>query len=376
MTIRARPPDPGPLRAMRAASTLPHVPASPHVLALLPLAATLVGFAVAVPGVATAQATDVAAIQAREARNADARTLAALERFRQALSARFGGDPMLTMIEFGESEATALVLKSPASPPEFVIWRGDRWIGTENRKLDPWAGPDVAAANAFAISSLRAPSFRAWQDAWRRIPGQATDFVMKYAMAYDPAAGRVVVRATVGSMTTGRIAEQRFDPASGAPVTVAAAAPPPAPKAAPRRSADLRRDVGIAITALRREVPATPMGAVRVTAREIAFTLADRSTWRFDATHTLTPGPRYDGIFLCEQGWAEADVDWGTIEVLPRNGVLAAGLGDDAEQHARIVIDRPRDCGGLVIEVFYDNYRAPQPWVRFDPRGRLLRSSQ
>ncbi len=56
--------------------------------------------------------------------------------------------------------------------------------------------------------------------------------------------------------------------------------------------------------------------------------------------------------------------------------MLAAGLGDDAEQHARIVIDRPRDCGGLVIEVFYDNYRAPQPWVRFDPRGRLLRSSQ
>jgi hypothetical protein len=64
-----------------------------------------------------------------------------------------------------------------------------------------------------------------------------------------------------------------------------------------------------------------------------------------DTTHTLTPGPRYDGSFLCEQGWADADVDWGTLEVLPQRRV-AAGLGDDAEQHARFVIDRPRDCGG------------------------------
>ena len=374
MNIRAPRLARGPLSALRTASTLASVPTRPRAIAPLPLAAAILALAIA--AFAAAQTPDVAAIQAREARNADTRTLAALERFRQALAVRYPGDPRLTMLEFGESEATALVLTSPASPPEFVIWRGDRWIGTENRKLEPWARPDVAAANAFPLSSLRAPPFRAWQDAWRRHPGQATDFFMKYAIGYDPAAGRVVVRATVGSMTTGRIAEQRFDPSSGAPVALAAAAPPPAPKAAPRRSDDLRRDVGIAITALRREVPATRMGAVRVTAREITFTLADRSTWRFDATHTLTPGPLYDGSFLCEQGWTESDVDWGTLEVLPRNGVLAAGLGDDAEQHARFVIDRPRDCSGLAIEVFYDNYRAPQPWVRFDPRGRLLRSSQ
>lgn len=373
MNIRAPRLAPGTLSARRAASTLASVPTRPRAVAPLLLAAAILAFAGA--AFAADPAPDAVAIQAREARNADTRTLAALERFRQALAARYGGDPRLTMLEFGESEATALVLTSPA-PPEFVIWRGDRWIGTENRKLEPWARPDAAAANAFPLSSVRASPFRAWQDAWRQVPGQATDFFMKYAMGYDPAAGRVVVRATVGSMTTGRIAEQRFDPASGAPVALVAAAPPPAPKPAPRRSDDLRLDVGIAITALRREVPATRMGAVRVTAREVAFTLADRSTWRFDGTHTLTPGPRYDGSFLCEQGWPESDVDWGTLEVLPRNGVLAAGLRDDDEQHARFVIDRPRDCGGLAIEVFYDNYRAPQPWVRFDPRGRLLRSSQ
>lgn len=325
---------------------------------------------------AAAQPADVAAIQAREARNADQRTLAALERFRQALVARFGGDPMLAMIEWGESEGAALVRKSPAAPPEFVIWRGEGWIGTEHRKLVPWAKPDVAAANAFPLSSVRPAPIRAWQDAWRRSPGQATDFFMKYAAGYDPAAGRVVVRATVGSMTTGRMTEQSFDPASGAPVALADAAAPPAPKPAPRRSDDLRADVALALAALRREVPGARMGAVRVTKREIAITLADRSTWRFDVTHALVPGPRYDGSFLCEQGWAEGDVAWETLKDLPRNGVLAAGLDDEDERHARFVIDRPPDCGGLAIEVFYDNYRVPQPWVRFDPRGRLLRSSR
>jgi hypothetical protein len=337
------------------------------------IAAALVPLA-AMP--ARAQTADVAAIQAREARNADERTLAALERFRRALVERYGGDARLAMLEFGESEAAALVLASPGAAPAFVIWRGDRFVGTGHRKFVPWASPEVAAANAFAVSSVRAASFRTWQDAWRRSPGQATDFMMKYEVGYDPAAGRVVVRATVGSLTTGRMTEQRFDPASGAPIAIAAAAPAPAPKAAPRRSDDLRADVALALAALRREVPATRLGSVRVARREIAFTLADRSTWRFDAAHALVPGPRYDGAFLCEQGWDEGEVDWTKLGALPRNGVLAAGLDDGDERHARFVIDRPRDCGSLVIEVFYDNYRPPQPWARFDPQGRFLRSSR
>ena len=133
---------------------------------------------------------------------------------------------------------------------------------------------------------------------------------------------------------------------------------------------------GLALAALRRGAPATRLGAVRVLAREIAFTLADRSRRRFDATHALPPGPRYDGPFLCEQGWSERDVDRAALEHLPRNGVLAAGLDDGCDGHARFVIDRPRDCGGLAIEVFCDNCRVPQPWGRFDPRGRLPRSSQ
>jgi hypothetical protein len=65
---------------------------------------------------AAAQPADVAAIQAREARNADARTLAALERFRAALVKRFGGDPGLTMLKISESEGEALVVRAAARP--------------------------------------------------------------------------------------------------------------------------------------------------------------------------------------------------------------------------------------------------------------------
>lgn len=182
------------------------------------IAAALVPLA-AVP--ARAQTADVAAIQAREARNADERTLAALERFRRALVERYGGDPRLAMLEFGESEAAALVLASPGAAPAFVIWRGDRFVGTEHRRLVPWASPDVAAANAFALSSVRGDALRAWQRAWRSTPSRAGDYVSGYAVGYDPDAGRPVVRARVGSLATGRLSVHAFDPATGAPVAAA-----------------------------------------------------------------------------------------------------------------------------------------------------------
>jgi hypothetical protein len=161
-----------------------------------------------VPWLATAQPADVAAIQAREARHADARTLAALERFRAALVERYG-DPKLTMLTFGESEGEALVLR-PGGATEHVIRQGDRWISTDGRKLAPWTGAGVAAANAFALSSVRAEPIRAWLETWRKAPGQATDFVTGYAIGYEPAQARIVVRATVGSMTTGRLSRQTF----------------------------------------------------------------------------------------------------------------------------------------------------------------------
>ena len=173
-------------------------------------------FMALVPLRADAQAADIAAIQAREARNADARTLAALERFRQALAGKFGADPALVMLDLSENEGEALVLRGAGAAPEHVIWQNERWIGTEARRLEPWAPAAVAAANAFMLSSVRAAPIRAWLDAWRKSPAQATDFVTHYTVGYDPALARVVIRARIGSMTTGRLSLQSFDPVSGA----------------------------------------------------------------------------------------------------------------------------------------------------------------
>lgn len=161
-----------------------------------------------------AQAPDVAAIQAREARNADARTLAAFERCRQALVARFGADPKLTMLEWGETECAALVV-AQGGATAFVIRQGDEWKSTANRKLEPWAEPATASANAFPLSSVRPAAIRAWLDAWRAVPGQATDFVTRYSIGYDPALRRVAFRGLVGSMATGKLTLVAFDPADG-----------------------------------------------------------------------------------------------------------------------------------------------------------------
>jgi hypothetical protein len=198
---------------------------SPRVRSPLPRAALAIVVATAAlaPAPARAQPADVAAIQAREARNADARTIAALERFRQALAERFGGDAKLAMLEITESEGEALVVK-PGGALEHAILQGGTWIGTDGRRLRPWVPPAVAAAQAFPLSSVAPAGLRAWLDAWRRTPGHATDFVVEYAFGYDASLARVVVKATVGSMATGRLSEQVFDPGSGAKLDA------PAPK--------------------------------------------------------------------------------------------------------------------------------------------------
>ncbi|MEO8487385.1 MAG: hypothetical protein ABI585_13720 [Betaproteobacteria bacterium] len=182
------------------------------------IALVVLGALAALAPRADAQPADIAAIQAREARNADQRTLAALERFGAALIARYGGDPTLTMLGVSETEGEALAQRSPGAAPEHVIRQGERWIGTEGRQLRPWADAPVAAMHAFPLSSMRTAGIRAWLDAWRKLPGRATDFVTRYEAGYDPADGRVVVRAHVGSMTTGRLSLHAFDPATGAPI--------------------------------------------------------------------------------------------------------------------------------------------------------------
>ena len=186
--------------------------------ALRPLRLAAFALGALAPLAAEAQGADVVAIQAREARNADNRTLAALERFRAALVARYGADPRLTMLTISEVEGAALVQRSTIALPEFVILRGDRWMSTEARQLKPWASPADAAANAFPLSAVRGDAIRAWLDLWRKMPGQTTDFVGEYGVGYEPALSRLVVRATVASMTTGKFTQHAFDAGTGAPL--------------------------------------------------------------------------------------------------------------------------------------------------------------
>jgi hypothetical protein len=185
--------------------------------------AALASFAALAASPADAQPADLAAIQAREARNADQRTLAMLERFRAALVARFGPDPSLTMLDISENEGEALVLRTGTAEPEYVIWQQERWIGTENRQLRAWASPGLAVAHAFPLSSVRQAPIRAWLEGWRKVPAQSSDFVASYQIGFDPVAGRVVARARVGSLATGRLSQQAFDPATGAPIAPPAA---------------------------------------------------------------------------------------------------------------------------------------------------------
>ena len=218
--------------------------------------AALGGLAMLCAAHTVAQSANVAAIQASEVRKADVRTLAALEAFRTALIARFGADPTLTMLRWSESEGSALVQTSGGAT-EYVIRQGDAWVSTANRKLVPWAPPAVATANAFRLSSVKSAPIRAWLDAWRKAPGQATDFITDYEAGYEPSAARLVVRARVGSMTTFGLAQHAFDPSTGGAVTIAAA-PRPVPKAiatAQKRTDDLRRDASAALAALRKVEP-------------------------------------------------------------------------------------------------------------------------
>src|SRR4029453_5868686 len=115
--------------------------------------------------------------------NADRRTLAALEHFRRALVARYGGDPMLLMLAISETEGGALVARPAPAAPELALLQGDHWIPTGGRELRPWSGK--AEARAFALSSLRTAPIQAWLDRWRAQPGHATDFVADYTVGHD-----------------------------------------------------------------------------------------------------------------------------------------------------------------------------------------------
>jgi hypothetical protein len=318
----------------------------------------------------------VVEVQAREAQRTDGRLLAYLARFKAALSAREGGDPQVVMLKASEVEGEALVIKAPGAPAEHVIWQEGQWIPNAGRQLRPWAAVEVAAAHAFRVSQVREATVREAIRAYRRMPDKATDFVGDLAVGFESETGTLIARLATASLTGAGLGSFAFDLASGMRVVIVRAPPPAPPGPAPRKSEDLRNDVAQAFAALRSVTPRTRLGAVRIEKERIDITLADRSTYRFDPTFTLQPDVRYDGIWLCEKGFLEEDVDWGKLPDLAHNAVLIGRLDDEDEPHVRYIVDRSRECGPVEIDTIFDNYETPQPWVKFDARGRYKSTSR
>ena len=355
------------------------MPSATHVVALCPARSAwgpLLLFALCAGGV-SAQGTpkSVLDIQISEAKRTDERFLAYITRFKAALVAREGGDPLLMMFKASEVEGEALIVR-PGAPAVHVIWQEGNWIANDGRQLRPWAATDVATANAFHVSEVRDIVVRDAFRAYRTRPGKASDWIGDLTMGFDPDARALVAQLVIGSLTGGGLGNFTFDPVTGKSVVIARAPPPVVPKPPPRQTDDLRHEIPRALAAVRAAAPETRLGAVRITRQRIDFTLADRSTYTFDATFVLTPGARYDGTWLCEKGFAAEEIDWLRLHEFARLAVVNGRLDEEDEVHARFTVDRSRDCGPVEIEVVFDNYNLPQPWVKFDANGRYKGKSR
>lgn len=186
----------------------------------LPLALACALVAAALPS----SAQDTRAIQIREAQRTDERTFAYFAQFRTALAARFGADPLLSMLAFDEQEGHALVHKSPDAPAEHVIYQAGKWIGTDGRQLKPWApGADPAVAH-FRLSAVSEPMLREKFRAYRTQPGKATDHLGMVTVGYfGTPFNRLMAEVTVASMTTFGLSVWAFDLRGGQPLDVNAA---------------------------------------------------------------------------------------------------------------------------------------------------------
>ena len=330
------------------------------------------------------QAQDARAIQIREAQRTDDRTFAYFAQFRTALTQRFGADPVLSMLGFSESEGEALVHASADGPPEHVIFQGGRWIGTDGRQLKPWAPDADPAVARFRLSAVREALLREKFRAHRARPGQATDHLGRVTVGYFGAPfNRVLAEVVVGSMTTFGLSVLAFDVATGQALDVKAAIADANAKRAAAQAKDaadakaaaqrnLRDEVPAVLAQFRREIGPEKLMAVRISRQRITFIRADRAVYDYDRRGNFTRRKDpYDQIWLCTDGFADGDVDWGGLNALVDKAVLARNLDDEDRAPAEIAVERPRECEPTVIEVKFTNYKTPWPYVTFDAKGRL-----
>jgi hypothetical protein len=337
-----------------------------------------------VPG---ALAQDTGAIQVREAQRTDERTFAYFAQLRAALAARFGADPMLSMLVFSESEGEALVHMTPDTPAEHVIFQGGKWLGTDGRQLKPWAPDADPAVARFRLSAVKDSMLREKFRAHRAQPARATDHLGGVKAGYFGAPfNRLLAEVTVGSLSPFGLSVIAFDLGTGQMLDVNAAiadartkrAAAQAKEAAAQKAAaqrNLRDEIPAVLAEYRRQVGSARLMAVWIAPKRVTFIQTDRAIVDHDRLGTFTRRKDpYDQIWLCTDGFADADIDWNGLPALIEKALLARNLDDEDRAHAEISVERPRECAPAMIEVKFTNYKTPWPYVTFDANGRLVRA--
>lgn len=354
-------------------------PAGARVAAALLLAALAAG----------AGAQDTRAIQIREAQRTDERTFAYLAQFKAALVARFGADPLLSMLKFDEQEGQALVHATPAGPAEHVIFQTGKWISTDGRQFKPWA-PDADPSIArFRLSAVREASLRDKFKAHRAKAANAADHMGAVTIGYfgNPF-NRTIVEIGVVSMASSafRMSVIAFDFTTGQQLDVDAAIAQAkaqneaaqAKFAAARKEAekrDLRKEMPDVVAAYRRDVGTGRLMGLWVARGKVTFIQSDGLMTDYDRLGAFKKREsRYDSIWMCRDGFDEREIDWAGFPTLVEKAMLAGSLDEEDRDHAEFSIERPRECGPVTIEVKFANYKSPQPASAFDAKGRLLRT--
>jgi len=338
---------------------------------------------------AAAGAQDTRSVQIREAQRTDERTFAYYGQFRAALVARFGADPLLSMLEFDEQEGQALVHATPGGPAEHVIFQTGKWISTDGRQLKPWAADADPAVARFRLSSVREAMLREKFKAYRAQPGKAADDMGPVTIGYfgNPF-DRMIVEIGVVSMAPGafKMAVIAFDAATGRQLDVDAAIAQvrsqreveQAKRTAARKEAekrDLRKEVPAVLAAYRRDVGGARLMGVWIARDKITLIQGDGIMTDYERMGAFKKRDgNFDSVWMCREGFDERDIDWTGLPTLVEKALLAGNLDEEDRDEAEFAVERPRECEPVTIEVKFTNYKSPYPYSVFDARGHLVRT--
>ena len=336
-----------------------------------------------------AGAQDTRTIQIREAQRTDDRTFAYFAQFKAAMIARFGADPLLSMLKFSEQEGEALVHATPTGPAEHVIFQTGKWISTDGRQLKPWAPDADPAVARFRLSAVREAWLRDKFKTHRAQAAKAADYLSPITIGYfGTPFNRMIVEIGVVSMATSafKMSAIAFDFTTGQQLDVDAAIAQAkaqregdqARRTAARREAekrDLRKEVPAVLAAYRRDVGTARLMGIWIARDKITFIQSDGLMTDYDRLGAFTRRERkYDSIWMCRDGFDERDIDWAGFPTLVEKAMLAGNLDEEDRDHAEFNVERPRECEPVTIEVKFANYKSPQPYSVFDARGRLVRT--